>query len=239
MIPTYAKISIEQVIARAKIACNCENSTEHDSFFNIMIMEAMGELKILSQLIKRQCRITITEGRADLPVGFVQFLAMRGHCRQWTEEELENNPMLTNSNYGNVILYCDTTFLNSCGCNTNGWNNWLPNVQINGNYIHFNDHTSLTHADLAFMGLDVDENGNQIILQRYEVATSLYATWKYAEKYPAKYTQYQIASYQQQWIAKAARLKGEDVATGFRNDKFQIGGVVNSLLTSPLVNIYP
>lgn len=237
-IPRYSTISVESPIARAKLQCRCSNTTEWDSYFEIMIMEGMGSLNVLSQLIKKQCKITITDGTAEIPKGLVRFLAMRGHCRQWTEEELANNPMLTNFN-NNIILYADTTFLSSCGCDVTGFQNWINNVQINGNYIHFNNHTSLESATIAFMGLNVDENGKPLIFERYERALAAYASWRYTQMYFEKFNQNIIDGYKQEWIAQASRIRGEDVANDFQNDKLGIAQAVSTLLTSPLVHIYP
>lgn len=202
-------------------------------------MEGMGSLNVLSTLGKHQCKFDITDNQIDLPAGFVRFLALRGQCNTWTEAELLNNPLLVQSQNSGIILYADTTFLTSCGCDTAGWNDWMNSIQINNGVMHFNGATEMTSATMAYMGLNVDENGNALIYERYERALASYASWKYTNMYFEKFNQYIIDGYKQEWMAQASRIKGEDVANDFQNDKFEISNAVSGLLTSKVVNILP
>lgn len=222
MIALYNEISVEEIISRAKIQCRCANSTEYDSYFEIVIMEGLGALKILSKSVKKQCDITITDGTAELPKDFVRFLAFKATCNSDT-----------------LITYADTTFLESCGCGILGMQNWTDNVQINKGYIHFNNNTSLENGILAYIGLNVDKDGKALIYERYERALFNYACWQYTQMYFEKFNQYIIDGYHQQWVASASRLKGEDNANSFQNDKWEIGQMINTLRFNPNLDLLP
>lgn len=241
-IPLYNTVSIEDVITNIKLDCSLENTTQFDSYFEIKIKEGLGHLKVLSQTVKKQCKITFNDGTGSLPKDLVRFLALRAICHPITAAELANNPTLAYTNNffnGGIILYADTTFLSSCGCNINGWNDYRNNVQINNGFIHFNNHLTPDYGIMAYMGLNVDENGNALILERYERALTAYGSWRYKKKFFKQFNQYIIESDRAEWIAQASRIKGEDAATDFQNNKNDIQIAVSALLTSPIVNLFP
>jgi len=243
MTPRYEEISINEVIARAKMSLRLTNTNEHDSFLEILATEALDSLNAISQLVKKQCQITFTNNMAELPKSFIKLLALKIDSTNIAD----TNDPIANQLLNNISLamYVDTKFLNSCGFNENfyGINNLSPynrGFQINNGFIHFNfseDTGQILTATLAYMGLNTDEDGNTLIYRRYERAVVAYLCYKFSLTWVESSNQYVIEKYNQEWVAQRSKMIGQDVANDYQNNKYEINKFFNSLLVSRTVNI--
>jgi len=243
MTPTYEEISVREVIANAKMKLRLTNTTEHDLYLEVLANEALDSLDALSQLVKDQCDLTFTNNQAELPKNFSKLLALRlNGCTTTLTNDPIANQLINNCN---IAVYVDTKFLDTCGCDTNSWgiNNITPygqGFQINKGFIHFNysqDVAQVNTAVLAYMGLNVDENGDSVIYRRYERAVSAYVRTNFMLTWAENYNQYVIEKASREWVNQRSKLIGQDVAKDFQNNKYEINKYFNSLLVSRSVNL--
>ena len=97
----YNTVSIQQIISSAKMNLRIESSDD-DIFFVRLANEGARHFDSLDTFIKRNCRLTINDGKAKLPNGFVQLLALRP-CGSFE--------------VGAGLVYVDQPWLNSNGIN--------------------------------------------------------------------------------------------------------------------------
>lgn len=221
----YENISIEEVIARTKVQLNLTHGSDYDDALSIFIYEGLSSLGVLSQLSKKQCSLSITNGMAQLPHGFVKLIAVRADIINDTNDPTANN---TQCQY---ILYADQMFLNNCGCNETA-----QSFQINNGFIHFNSSAQFANAQIAYFGLNVDEDGRHLIYSKYERALMNYACWMFALNHFDKYHQYIISTYESIWVAQKAKIKADDVRDNFELNKRDIQTILSALVTSRSVN---
>ncbi len=101
---TFATISVEEVISRAKMSLRITNSSEYDSFLEVLCYEGLNSLSALSQLVKKNCPLNITDSTAELPKDFVRYLALRIDIEDSTTNDPINNQLL---NGCQSFLYAD------------------------------------------------------------------------------------------------------------------------------------
>ena len=240
--PVYKTISVKDVISRAKIQLRLVTS-EFDEYLRIMLFEALNSLNAISQGEKKQCKLTFTDNTAELPKDLIKFIALRiGNA---SSNDPANDPIARQIfSQCQFAVYVDTPFLTTCGCDFGLFGNntlsYTNGFQINNGFIRFNFDASIVEiqdATIAYMGLNVDDDGNSTIYERYERAVANYMCFMFTLSYSEKYNQYIIENYKQQWTYQAARIKGQDVARDFQNDKYEIGRMVRALIVSPRVQI--
>lgn len=231
MEPLFSTISLSEVVVRAKAQLRITTS-EQDAYLNMLGREALGSLNALSQLTKEECCLNITGQSAELPKNFVRYLALKVEI----DNEASNDPINDQIYNGcQMMLYSDAKFLNDCGCDTNGWNN--GGFQIRNNYIHFNLENTILSATLAYLGLNVDKDGNPIVFEKYERAVMSYICYMYSLSYADVYHQYAIQEYKSTWQAQKSQIIGRDAAQSFQNDKFEIQRFWGAWIVSPIINM--
>jgi hypothetical protein len=225
---TYTQISIEQVIASAKMQLKIE-TTDQDIWFEKIANQGAGPtgLRAISTFTKKQCQLNVVSGKAKLPKGFNQLIALRYNAN--------SDAAQPNSNLNCApMLYVDMGFLNNCGCNTN-----IPFVQnskgvfqINGGHVIFYGGVpDGTEVSIAYFGNNVDENGLQMIYERYERALTAFICYFYTLQNANEYNQYVIESYRQEWMAQKRLVRSMDVRESFNNTKYQLMEISNALIT--------
>jgi len=219
----YETITLEQVIMRAKGMFRIEN-TDDDAWFYIWAEEAIRSLDTFSFYVKNQCVIQIRDDKAKLPKGLVRILAVWWDCF-------------------NVPVYVDLPYLKLCDCNVGSLSNYRTTMQINKGHLLFynlpsvkaidpitgapsSEPTTPTEANIAYIGYNLDENGEPVIYERYERAVWNYCCWMYS-------LQNGINGdvYHRQWIASKKAIRSGDQREQFRNTKRQVGEWYNAWLT--------
>ena len=232
MTPIYDTVSVESVIARCKLQLRLIDSS-HDNYLEMLIMESLDHLSAYSQLVKKQCVISVTDKTAKLPGGLVRFLGLRLCC----DETPQTNDPITDSllKNQNLFFYADTKFLNQCDIDSAGFNNFADVFQINNGFIHFNQDLGITEAVIAYLALNTDDDGNSLIYQRYERALTNYACYMFTLAYSENYNQYIIEKYNQTWVEQKHFLRGQDNMNDFLNNKREIGNLMTALKVSKTV----
>ena len=233
MISEFALRTEEAVIARIKADLRIMDTTEHDTYLEILLREGLGSVNAISQLVKDQCDLKVSDCKVELPKGLVKFIALRS--KTWLPSDSTTD---TSSNPPcQRLLYADLDFLNSCGCSTNGLNSYKSSFQINKNYIHFNDDDSqLDEVTIAYLGMWLDENKKPVIFERFERALTAYACWKFTRSWSDRYNQYVIDSYQREWVNQKDFLRGIAVSDEFNRNKREISEMMRAWIVSPIVN---
>lgn len=226
----YNTIGIEQIIARAKAQLRLTNTSEYDDYFTMMSYEALGSLNALSQLTKKSCPLHFTDSVAELPKDFVRYLAVRIDVAPDTDAD----PISAQLNGCQSFLYADTNFLCDCDCDCTGVSQ--GGFQIQNGYIHLNSEIDVLSAHLAYLGLNVDENGKSVILEKYERALASYCCWKFTMSWNEQFNQYIIDEYKQEWMAQRGKIIGQDAAQSFQNAKREIQDIWKAMLVSKSVN---
>lgn len=240
--PIYKTISTKDVIARAKVQLRL-TSPEHDDYFRIMLFEALDSLNALSQTIKKSCKITFTDNVAQLPDDLIKFLALRINN---AVSNIENDPIASQIfSQCQFAVYADVPFMNGCGCDISGFGSnitsYSNSFQINNGFVYFNFSSNLVavhDATVAYLALNVDEDGNSQIYQRYERPVAAYLCYRFTQAYFEKFNQYIIESYQSEWAYQKVKIVGQDYVRDFQQNKFEIGQMMRALLVSPKIQIF-
>ncbi len=244
----YNHISIDQIVASAKMRLRIGDSGEDDIFLERYANEGARHFDSLSTFVKRQCDLELVNGKAKLPNGFYQMLAV-GSCDAVTGFV----------NY----WYVDQPFLETCGVDMQG--NFIAAgglFQIQDGYIYVtvganysNNHgtsvlgtsgSTTTNASsvasgpvfitnnikIAFIGMNVDDNGMMVVYSDMERGLVAYCVWMYMLDSPAgKYTPQQISANEQIWINQKKWYKSIQFQNNFRNNKRAIASVTNAWIS--------
>jgi len=233
MTPTFSYIKVDEIVARAKMQLRLGDAS-HDDFLSVLAQEALNSLNALSQLVKKQVCLTFEGTTAKLPQDYVRYLALRLDTANDTTNDPIQNQLL---NGCQMYLYADTAFLTQCGCDASGATDWSRGgFQINAGYIHLNSEVEVLEATLAYMGLNVDEDGKAIIEERYERGVSAYICYMFSLAWVEKTNQYVIEEYKNIWMAQRGKIIGRDAAQSFQVDKRSIQNMWGAFLISPIVN---
>lgn len=229
-------IPISQVIASAKIMLGMENTTEWDSFFQLFGREATRNLRCLGIYTKHQCELEIVDSKSKLPCNFYRLTALRfpRNSNESTESNLNNSMGFTN------FIYVDKPFLEDPGLNTDPafLANYSQTFQINGEYIYYNTNISdlTSKSEIAYIGLNTDEQGNLIIYEDYERAIRAYMCYHFALRFKDKFSTFQVMEFKKDWIFQKAEMKGQYAVNQFYNDKDEMAAVSTGLLVSFISN---
>lgn len=225
----YDTITVDEVIARAKMQLRISNTTEHDLFLEVLAEESLRRLSPLDMYIKRMCKLEVVDRKAKLPKGFYKLIGLR-----------YVDPTVT-GDACNFALYVDSGFLSDCECDTSiATSSFVRDqnqgFQIVGNYIHFNQDIGITEATLAFIGMNYNDSDRLIVYERYEVAMAFYLCYMFALSFPFEYNQNTIDRFNRQWVAQRAKVRGEAAASQFQFDKREVQNAFTALATSATVN---
>jgi hypothetical protein len=233
----FTQISVEEVLARTKLQLRIVDTTEHDSYLQLMILEAVRALGTLSGFTKKQCEINIIDKKSELPKDFYRLLGIRATA---TPLSNGNNPFLSANSNCVTQVYVDKRFLNDCGCDitSNMTVDFNNGFQIQNGFVFWNSdiNSSGAKATLAYLALNTDSSGRLMIYEDYERAVSNYACYQFTLSYPELYNVGISDRYKREWVAQKAWVRGNDAAASFQQNKHEVMAVMNSLLVSPIYN---
>ena len=224
----YQTISVEEVIARTKMQLRLTD-TSQDDFLDVLINEGLRHLDTLSLLVKKNKCICVSNGKAKLPSGFSQLLALRNKVTAYDGREVNATP-----------VYIDKSFLRRCDVDENivdAFETFDNTFQINDGYIYFGSRSTIEEVEIAYLGFNVDDYDRIMIYEIYERALTAYACYKFSMAYMGNFNQYAIEKYQREWVAQKNWLRGKDAKEDFQNTKFQINKIFGALVAnSELMN---
>lgn len=226
-------ISIEQVIAAAKVRLLLTDTSDADMALEQYVLSGLRKINAIDSYVMRRETLDIENGIAELPCGFVEALTLIYTQPQGEIDGVEQ----TASRYR--AIYVNLPYLRSQDCNVNGTGlRWQGTYQIVGNHIMFNSSVTAQTCDLTFMGRNVDDNGILQIPEAYESALTEYACWEYSRSRPYSnidmggYTNAQIQSYKAEWIAQRSWCVGSAAKAEAKRTRDEIMATVNALLTN-------
>ena len=91
---------------------------------------------------------------------------------------------------------------------------------------------TFTKADLAYIGLNVDEFGRTLIYKRYERALMNYACYQFSMMFKEEYTNFQTEMWNKTWVEQRGKIIGEDVLNDFMQNRHEIATLMNGLVVS-------
>ena len=231
----FTTITIEQVLARIKMQLRISD-TSNDDYLQVLIFEAVRHIDSLSIFTKKQAKICMEDGKGELPCDFFRLLAMRGKQSGLCGQQ----------------VYIDRNFLTDCGCeipnslpltsvipNENNilpvLQNYSPTFQFNNNVMFSNPNNTASEFEMAYMGLNQDENGVFLIYEDFERALTNYACYQYClSDNTGMYTQYKIEDYKRTWTNQKSWLKGTAFANDFQERKFKIKEIWTAIVLDPI-----
>lgn len=222
MLNRYLEITLDDVRERTKMSLNLQSTTEQDDYLDVLILEGLRQLNTYYNLTKFTTCVEIEDSKAKLPYGVSQVLGVRfvnegGSCAP--------------------LWYADMKFLKTCQCSDiENVCSFVGTYMINGSYIHFNSDISSGKCEIAYMGLNVNDDGDLIIYEDYERALSAYACWKFMQTYHKDYPFNLTFEYKKEWVAQKTYLRGSAQAEDFQRNKREIQNIFNSLTISKLIN---
>lgn len=222
MLNRYNEITLSDVRERTKMSLRIQNTTEHDDFLDVLIMEGHRQLCTNFNLVKKVCCLEIEDHKARIPKGFSQLIGLR---------------FAGSEGVGFSSWYADKKFITTCECYD------LDNVcsssdtfVINGQYIFFNSGISAEKCLLAYFGLNYNNEGDLIIYEDYERGLTAYACWKFLMSYHTDYPLNLTIEYKKEWVSQKAYLKGFAQVEDFQRNKREIQNIFKSLTVSNLLN---
>jgi hypothetical protein len=226
-------ISVDEIISAAKMQLRLQNTTEHDDWFELLVYEAIRRIDSLSCFVKRTCTIDIMDHKGVLPKGFQRLLGLRFLC-----DDLNENQGHSLSSFFDPFIYVDSKFLMDCECDLNNplIRHYSTFVNIQGEFLYVNTQFDITGVRMAFLGLNVDENGLPVVYDYYQPCLTDYICWKFTRAYSSEYREADIRSYEAGYYAQRAWVKATDVKEDFIKNKRKIGELMNGLLVSRFEN---
>lgn len=227
-------ISIEEVIASAKMRLRLTDSSAPDMVLENYIIFGSRSIAALDSFILRQKKLSIEEGVASLPKDFYTLIA----ARMLNPVVPDGDPSATSPQCSRA-LYINTSYLhsNGCDCSGDGVTSYSDTFKIVGNQLHFNSYVSATELILTYMARNVDESGLPCIPEDHVRALVAYACYQYALSYrvtgldQSGYMPDQIADYKREWIAQKAYCRGLAVKKDARHRRAELMSTMNALLT--------
>lgn len=215
-------IDVRQVITSAKMQLRIE-SADSDAWFENLVHMGMRHVDSLDVFVKQVRQLPIKDGVVCLPKGFRQLIAFRtgveGACSKG--------------------IYVDMPFIKNCGCSINVTDmvQMEGAAEIQNDKLVFHTETTDTECTLAYMGLNVDDNGIMLIPDDYERGLTAFVCWKYTQQ---NFEQYPITvseTYRREWLAQKKWLRSVAVQNDFRNTRRQISEVVKALVSDKIFNV--
>lgn len=222
MLNRLTTIKIDDVRERTKMQLRLQNTTEHDDYLDVLILEGLRNLNNLYQLGKFNCKLEIEDHKACLPKNFIRLIGFSLSC----------------DDGGGPILYADTRFLTECQCDLDEpVFSYNETVQINKGYAYFRSDLNIDEARIAYYGLNVDDFGNMVIYEDFERALTHYACWNFMMAYYEDYPMNLTETHRRNYVSQKGYLKGLAQAEDFNRNKREIQNIFKSKLVSNLYNI--
>ena len=214
-------ISVKQVISSIKLQLRLE-ATDSDAFLEKIVNEGCRHIDALEVFAKFVKVLNIKDGEICLPTGFKNIIGLR----LGTEGTCEPG------------MYVDLPFLKECGC--------APDVQsissagvfeVQNDKIVFHSEVTATEATVAYIGLNLDSDGLQMIPDDWERCLTAYGAWRYTQSYFEMYPANKSEEYRLEFVAQKKWIKGKSVQDHFRNTRRQVAEIYHALLSDKVFNV--
>lgn len=230
-------IPMSQVVARTKVRLQLKDSTDFDGEIELFLNEALASLGTKFNFIKKNCRLTIENGKCKLPRNYHQIIGVRP---VYTQPVSTNNANLFNTVVPFIpeTIYISQPFLSDCQDYSPATVNLCPLVgtmEIVGGYLRFPLPCLYDEVIISYTGYATTEDCVMEIAAAFERGISEYAVWKMLSTYeqiksedPRREMRLQEAK--QDWIAQRAKIVGDGFANDWEVNKYVIKRMFNALL---------
>ena len=233
----YDIVTIDKVIAGAKMALDLENVTDYDDKLEYYCNEAAGNIDSGRLYIKKPCWIDICDGKAKLPKGFVEIIGIKpvgheyhGYSFDFNLDDINdidfdqvprNNTIVRDPHgHNREFLYMERKYMGDC----DGAHEFSrETVEINDGYLWFTHPHAYKKLLLLYMGTNCDEYGIYIIYSDWAEAMREYAVYKMLQTRPKlwdkEYFQYYSKTkedHYQEYVAAKDKILSKD-ASGILN----------------------
>lgn len=233
-------INISQIVARVKVRLQLKDINDYNNEIEMFINEAGASLGSKSIFIKKNCRIEISCGRAQLPRGLKKLYGVRPIIDD-CQITLPVNSIWFGQAFNNDLLYLDQTFFDTCqnedlgGCSTMR----LQGIyQQQGSQLVFPIPSYFTHAIISYAGYLTDCEGLLEMKAKYERPFGEYAYAMMLRTYPQLWNnewgnrENAIDRANQDWVAGRMALVSDAFADDWELNHSTIKNMLHGLLQS-------
>lgn len=233
------KVSIDQIINRAKMELGLTGTTHSDAHLEKLINEAATwHINALDSYIISCSELIIDCFKARLPDSAVELI-----CYSFPDVESCSGCCLSCMNPHNPTYSCNcpTYFVpnrgiltNMCdmGCSAGLSANFFD---VQGGYIIFPETVTATTVKVWYRGINIDEDGVAVIDEKQERALAMYAAWMYSVAHFKSYASEQRVTWKNAWIAQKSWLRGSAVQADARLHKGELAAIARAILINPMM----
>ena len=232
---TNDTINSTQILSRVKSSAFLDIKTaDQDATLIDLVVMGIELLKVPSQTCKRQMTLDVECGKAPLPCGFLEMIALYPHCGD------QYFP----------FVYIDIVHFKQAGIDLNTNNRWRPftnSYQIENGMIWLhnnnwweddneidNDNCNIdrprepTQLDIFYTSANLDDNGLPYVYKSYENALVYFvaSSWGLG-KMPL------AATWDRLWRSTRLNLKALEVQDDYKRNKLEIVSLWNAMVVNP------
>jgi hypothetical protein len=201
---TYDVVSLDSIVAAAKMRLGIRDSNENDLFLKDLAIEGFKKIGAVRSYVQRDAVLPIDNYRAQLPADFVMLNRYNGVVFVGADGQADygiggvvpsntNAPFISNSPISQP--YRDRA-----------------NFQIQQGYIWFDNSVSSDYVAISYLGVAQDENGDIIIPEVYQLAIIPYLCWQFCLTNAMPQTQSWEGQYKTNIKAVRGRVNMPDAA---------------------------
>jgi hypothetical protein len=246
-----ATIPIEQVVARTKVRLGVKDLSDYDDEIIMFINEGLSSIGDIASFIKKNCKLDIVNGIANLPHDFKRLYGVR-LLPPATSAVVQNQPV--NSVYTSQQslgwqqdqVYLERTFLDECrnefgdSSNTTGLQGIM---EIVGKQLRFPIPCEAEECVIAYLGYNTGDDCLLEIHPMYERCISEYCVGMILKTYPTLYPAKEnrwiaINDAMNTYAAQRQKIIAEGFATSWDLNRYSVKRILHSLLqnqNSPLL----
>lgn len=229
----FEQIPVKEIISHVKTKLRLQDTTEHDDEFELLAYRCIRLIDSLSIFAKHNCEIDVCDSKAVLPKGFQRLLGLRLLCDEATALDTTGTTLF----YDNFI-YVDSKFLMDCSCDLDDplYRNSSSFFSMNNGYLYFNSNLDITGVRVAYMGLNLNDEGLPMIYDYYEECIECFICWNFTLSFSELYKDSVIRSYETRYYSQRAWVRATDQKNNFTMNKRKIGELATALLVSRFEN---
>jgi hypothetical protein len=168
---TYDVVSIDSIVAAAKMRLGIRDSNENDLFLKDLTIEGFKKIGAVRSYVQKSAVLPIDNLRAELPKDFVMLNKYNGVVLVGADGQADygvggilpvntNQPFISDSPIAQPFR-------------------GTSDFQIQQGYIWFSNNVSSEYVAITYLAVNQDEDGNIIIPELYQMAIIPYVCWHF------------------------------------------------------------
>lgn len=205
----YKTIAFQDIMASTKMMLGIEQTNDHDGFLKILINEGLMHLDNLDKEGVFATQLQIKDYRVCLPNGLKTVIGFsftdKDGCYLDTYAVNDKRPDILSGPVGSVLF------------------NSYKIVSNNGGMIVF-DYCDLpsNYIRLLWTGRNVDDFGLTLAREEEERGVRAYACWKFAQRFPERYSRDLRMEWQREWKLQKRYLRADAVQNSYEQQRAKI-----------------